>query len=251
VHQPLVVKDRKWARLPFMPSESIPVAVMSDSSPAWLGTCRGLLDGWFDGRRTGGDWEKKKAAGETLLTVMQNLPVDEDSPMATLGYQLADVARFVGHCAEVLTTCESILARHPSGMLAEDLSAELPQFYHMTQRRQTADSLVRVFVSRYPQNAAALSYDEGRGLWYGRTPVPPTWYRHRRLFWVYVLLGVGGGKRSPFDCLLGQVNRSTPQVWVSECRFRRLCLSLSRVLAANSSGTVLRSAHGGQRARRL
>jgi hypothetical protein len=183
VHQLWVVKDRKWARLPFMPSESIPVAIMSDSSPAWLETYRGLLDRWFDGRRTGGDWDKKKAAGETLLTIMQNLPGDEDSPILTLGYQLADMARFGGHWAEALTTCESILARHPSGMLAEDLGAELPQFYHMTQRRQTADSLVRVFVSRYPQNAAALSYDEGRWLWFGRAPVPLTWYRHRRLFW--------------------------------------------------------------------
>jgi len=180
VHQLWVVKDRKWARMPFMPSESIPVAIMSDLGQARLGTYRGLLDKWFDGRRTGGDWDKKKAAGETLLTIMETLRVEVDSSVLTLGYQLADIARFGGHWEEVLAICESILARHPPGMLTEDLGAELPGFYQMTRRRQTADSLVRVFVSRYPQNAAALSYDEGRWLWYDRTPVPPTWYRHRR-----------------------------------------------------------------------
>jgi len=179
VHQNLVLKDRRWSRMPFMPSDTIPVTLVSDSSLEWLGPYRGLLERWFDGTRTGGDWDKKKAAGETLLTIMETLPVDVDSSVLTLSYQLADLAEFDNHWAEALTICESILARHPSAMLAEDLGAELPKLYQMTQRRQTADSLVRVFVSKYPRNAAALSYDEGRWLWYERTHVPPTWYRHR------------------------------------------------------------------------
>jgi len=182
VDQLWVGKDRKWARMPFTPSESIPVTIASNSSPTWLEPYRGLLDRWFDGRRTGGDWDRKKAAGETLLTIMKTLPAEVDSSVLTLGYQLADIARFAGHWDEVLAICESILSRHPPGMLTEDLGAELPDFYQMTRRRQIADSLVRVFVSRYPQNAAALSHDEGRWLWYDRTPVPPTWHRYRRPF---------------------------------------------------------------------
>jgi hypothetical protein len=182
VHQLFVLKDGTFTRMPFMPSETIPVTIGPHSGSEWLGSYRSLLDRWFDGRRTGGDWDKKKAAGEALLTIMKSLPVDVDPSVLTLGYQLADIADFDGHWAEALATCESILARQPSGMLAEDLSAELPKLYQMTQRRQITDSLVRAFVSEYPQNAAALSYDEGRWLWYDRAPVPPTWYRHRCLF---------------------------------------------------------------------
>jgi hypothetical protein len=177
VHSYWVLKDGTPERMPFMPSESIPVAIASDSSPAWLERYRGLLDRWFNG----GDWDKKRAAGETLMTVMQT-QVDADSFLLTLGCQLSDIAEFGGHWTEALTICESILARRPPGILTEDLWGELPRLYQMTQQRQIADSLVRVFVSRYPQNAAALSYDEGRWLWYERAPVPPTWHRHRRLF---------------------------------------------------------------------
>ncbi|HTW91437.1 MAG TPA: hypothetical protein VMH22_06970 [bacterium] len=177
-----VLKDSTWARMPFMPSESIPVSIVSDSGPGYLGAYQGLLDRWFYRSRTRADWKQKKAAGETLLTAMQSLPVDADSALLTVGYQLADLAEYGGHWTEAPAICESIIARHPPGTLAEDLGGYLPRMYELNQMRQTADSLVRVFVLRYPRNVAALSYEEGRWLWYERLPLPPVWVRWRSPF---------------------------------------------------------------------
>jgi hypothetical protein len=137
-----------------------------------------LLDRWFDLR----DWDGKKAAGETLLTLMQALPAGADSALLTLGYLLPDMPDFMSHRAEVIAVSESILTRYPTGLLAEELHAALPAFHGARADSLTGDSLVRAFVSMYPRNAAALTYEEGRWLWYERLPTPPVMARFRRPF---------------------------------------------------------------------
>jgi hypothetical protein len=181
IWQQWVREDGTPSHVPFMPAETIPVTIVPDSGrPAWLGPYRGLLDRWFDVRD--GNWDRKAAAGETLLTVLHALPAGADSALLTLGHLLPDITDFVSHRPEAIIISESILARHPLGLLAEDLRGALPSLHDVRAESQTGDSLVSVFVSMYPRNTAALSYEEGRWLWYERIPTPPVMARFRRPF---------------------------------------------------------------------
>lgn len=170
----------------FTLTDTIWVIVVHDSDFAVrFEPYRGLLDRWFDPDPYRRNLEK--AARETLLSLSSKLVPDRDSSLGYVGGLLMDIAVYQGPTNEGMIVAQRMREAYPSGHFHENASEMLPRLSWTHDDTATSDSLLQQLLMRYPKNAAALSYMEGRRLWYTRYPVPPMQMRRRCSF-----LGIPG-----------------------------------------------------------